>query len=177
MVKEIATNPHTHCVILYPNKTESLRRKFKARFPNYEGNKHFIIQYKEDKEAQYRYVCKGEQHGYTKENPNVLSKSAFIDVEHYHNAYWEVNEKLPKKDNEKREKESFSQMVLKDLKRLDRKWEVHEVDRRIIYDKVMKSLGEKVKVLDVIIVKRLVYGIHNALCPAKFADDFYNTCF
>jgi hypothetical protein len=177
MVREEATRPHCHCVIQLVIKPEQFRRKFKVKFPEYEGNKDFIIQTKDDLEAQYRYVCKGKS---KEEMPHVISKLKVEvgKIEEYHNAYWEQNDKL-KKSCKKKSSVSFTQECYNELFLLNRKWSSGETDRKIIYDFVMKRMGshEKVKCLDVNIVRRIVLGVHNALCPCVFAEEFYFQCF
>lgn len=95
IVKEIDANrPHIHSVITEFKQTVStFRQQLLKKFPLLADRNH-SIQKKDDIEAQKRYCCKGEDKNTM---PEVLY--SIIDVEHYHNMYWEVNAELAGKGN------------------------------------------------------------------------------
>lgn len=135
MVLEEATRSHTHTVIVIKIKSEQFRRLFKKKFPGYDGNGDFIIQPKDDLEAQFRYVCKGAS---KEAQPVVLSKLQIPlgDIEKYHEEYWKINDEL--KPSVKPKTITFMREVYNNLSKLKKEWTYGlDSDRQIIFKCLM----------------------------------------
>lgn len=180
---EVASRGHSHMVFQYSLTESTFRQKLLKQFSYLkEGsrNEFYALSNKDDLEANERYVCKGDSKD---DEPDIIGKSYhYTDelIEQRHKEYWKINEQL-NKDNLVKAKvntETFVQYVVKELTITRKDFSFNNlVDKKLVFECVMKCLGKKGKVLDTIIVRRLVYGVFNIIDPKGTAEAVYNQVF
>lgn len=181
---EVATRGHSHIVFQYSLTESTFRQKLVKKFSYLkEGsrNEYYALSTKDDLEANERYVCKGNSKD---EMPDIIGKSfQYTDelIEQRHKEYWKINDEIKKGDTVKqaREKtETFVQYIVKELTVARNDFSYSNiVDKKTVFECVMRCLGKKGKVLDTIIVRRLVYGVFNIIDPKGTAEAVYNQVF
>lgn len=170
---EDVSRPHCHLVINYNKTLSTFRQQFKKRFPNYEGNKDYQLKdCSDDGEKPLWYICKMDQ-------PEVLYKMNYTekDIERFHQESENYvsalkkqkqneNVKPPKEYKEKVKTLTFPQICAKALKEKYPKnteynnWNFGWKDDRLkVYNLVCDMLGDYGKVLDEIIIHRLMCGV------------------
>lgn len=175
---EDVSRPHCHVVIHFTKTLSTFRQQFKKMFPQYEGNKHYQLKdCSEDGEKPLWYICKNR-------NPIVLYKMNYTenDIERFHQEsekYVSALKKQKQNEDTKPEKEyrekkktlTFPQICAKSLKELyptglHLGWDFRVREhRRVVFEHTCKLLGEHGKVLDEIIISRLMNGVMMILEP------------
>lgn len=151
---------HTH--IAYISEKEggvcrsTVRTLLKKTFPDASGNEDFSItcklkftKFEENRDALYRYICKGTDHDWDKGKPNIIyNKLGLIDVKYHHAKYWMVQEEFIK------EKEAIGKKLAKESAKSQNKMieelatefkgrDIHEETLNEIIVGVLKSTGGK----------------------------------
>ena len=194
-VEEMASRLHTHNAFWYKKSTSNARQKFLDAFPECKREKindttvdYYMLEEKDDWEKQMRYLCKGKDRDTM---PVVLSKKGITDdeIKQYHEAYWLENDRLKEKgaaiaahtgDSPKRKvrQETFTEMLIRTIPHRETKWDYRDnFHKKQMYEHVMLSLGNKSKVLDVMIVRRLINACFNAADPKGFRECMYAQVF
>jgi len=156
--------PHMHCVVDVKN-IETPRKKFLEKFPQYKGNRGLYswTVCRDDLDTNLRYLCKGQK----KNLPCVIHNPKKIDIEYFWVEYWKINNeiKAPKEQKKIKTKTFMEEMVEKFKKSQTRDYEYCVVDMQCIQAFVMKELGDRSKILDEFILKRMILGVLNAVTP------------
>jgi len=171
---EEVNRDHTHCHAEEPLYAEQTIRNKLSELT--EGNRNKMFSFKKVKKGRddnLQYLCKGKSET---DLPNVLLNNMISEeeVRRYHSVYWEIrNKKKPKLV-----KLSFLEECI-DLARTE-PWEskfkndenyITPYQKRQMFQLVTGMLGEKKKILDSMIIRRLCNGVFNVILPYKFRDD------
>lgn len=195
-IKEIdAERPHIHTVLLFEKTKSTFWQRLKKKFPELAGNKDFSISEVKDTPQDLQnilqYICKGEQEK-TEENPYGLPDVVLnhpqdhYDIMKLCNDYWiknadlkSKNEKDPVEKTLKEKKVSFTDECIRSLRKEypKRQWDMNESAISTVFNVVITKLGEKSKVFDRSILRRLVFGILNVLAPSKSAEYHFKKSF
>lgn len=177
--------PHMHAV-LDTNKTASTyRQKFVEKFPNYKGNQSYKISPVDKYDDKIKYLCKGNELF----KPDILFNGKEIDIEENYKQFWSKNKELREKSGisfpqvKKKVRPNFMQESKDEFikKYPDFTPNYCKKDLEILTCFMCKRLGNSVKILDEIILKRMVLGLLNSLNPdskltpslfAKMFPDF-----
>lgn len=181
-VYEVAERGHSHNMFHYTKTFSTFRQKLLLAFPQLKGNRNefYALAQKDDQEAQERYLCKGEDRDTL---PEVLCRThQYTDalIELRHQQYWEENDKLKKNSGTVKEQrtksKTFVQLVIEDLpKSHGCRWDyTRGDDKRFIFDEVMKKLGQHGKVMDSIVVRRIINGIWNIIDHERFKEKMFS---
>ena len=181
---EEVNRDHTHTVIFHKITAKDFRTRVKKNFPVHKGNCSFqVIDDIKDPYAMECYVCKGKAKGLL---PNIITTNLTEEeIKERHFAYWKKNEELktqPKK--KKREKVlTWSQLTAQQFREVhkDKILKNCSVDKYFVFSFVVDKLGESVKALDAIIIRRLTLGVMNSLVEGdqreKFKKDLFSQAF
>lgn len=141
-----------------------------------EGNKNKMFSFKKVKKGRddnVQYLCKGKTEFLF---PNVVLNNLFNEEEitRYHQVYWLIKNKV----KDKVVKLSFLEecIATAGLEPWRTKFESPETYitpymKRSMFSLVTQMLGEKRKILDSMIIRRLCNGVFNVILPYKFRDD------
>lgn len=179
-VFEISTQgvEHYHLHFMYMKTMSTFRQQMLDAYPNLKGNGQYSLSQTKDEAAHDNYVCKGENN---ETLPVVRYKSSlkYTDayIEQSHKAFWIKNAELPKL-RQKKHSETFMEYVLlqDEITSINTTYDIRII-RKSIYYTVMKCLGQKAKVLDESIVRRIVNGVMNVIMPYKFSEWMYERTF
>lgn len=181
---------HIHVFIMLDGKVQAFRKRLLKAMPGLKGRGNYSIIPNVDgqpvlpqvHEIWKTYACKGEKRG---EMPNVLYNTMLTqeNIIERHYKYWDMQKEkeepvqvameVPVERKERRK--TVCEKVAETLDSRDpfKKWSMSSEDRRIVFKAVMRHLGHLGKVLDVNIVKRLCYGVHNLLSHDECCDDIW----
>lgn len=181
-VYEVAEKGHSHNVFIYTKTLSTFRQILLKEFPYLKGkrNEFYAISQKDDIEAQERYICKGKDKDTL---PEVVCRThqytdALIALRHQQ--YWEENDKLKKNSGtvkeQKTKSKTFVQIVVEDLPiHHNNRWDyTRGDDKRFIFDEVMKKLGQHGKVMDSIVVRRIINGVWNIIDHERFKEKMFS---
>lgn len=141
-----------------------------------EGNKNKMFSFKKVKKGRddnVQYLCKGKGEGL---QPNVVLNNMFEneDITRYHQVYWIIKNKVKTKVV----KTSFLEECIEaageepwKTKFTDRETYITPYMKRSMFELVTRMLGNKKKILDSMIIRRLCNGVFNVILPYKFRDD------
>lgn len=188
-----AGRPHIHSVFQFPKTKSTFGQRLKKKFPNLEGNKDFSISEvkdtPEDLQNILQYICKADSKTDTPDvrfvSPN-FNEDNKAEIFRLHNEYWRVNSELKEsnvqevttKQKAPRAK-TFTELVLLEVKREcpNHKWDMNEISMSLVFDVVMKKLGEKVKTFDRQVLRKIVFGVLNVLCPSQSRNYHFKKSF
>ena len=189
IIEKDAERPHIHSVFQFDKTKSTFGQRLKKKFPTLDGNKDFSISQvgdtPDDLQNILKYICKGEE----EQLPNVvfhLPKEHY-DVMKLHNDYWLTNAELKmsnvkvQSDNtQKQKKISFTEESILQLRKErtnNEAWDMSPNSFATVFAVVINKLGEKAKVFDRSILRRLVFGVLNVLCPQESSSYHYNKSF
>lgn len=172
---------HMHMVLDTDKTVSTYRQKFVDQFPYMVGNKSYKISPVLDLERKLRYICKGTQMF----KPDVIAGDV-NEANNLYNQFWEENAKLlsegVKQTHQKLKstRTTFMQEVKDEFQKRYPKFtpNYNKNDLEILTLFLCKRLGKAVKILDEIILKRMVLGLLNSLNddsklpPSLFAKMF-----
>lgn len=183
---------HIHVFIMLDGKVQAFRKRLLKAIPGLKGRGNYSIIPNIDgqpvlpnvHEIWKTYACKGERRG---EMPNVLYNTMLTqeNIIERHHKYWDMQTNLKPVPEEPKEsdvvhivKERRKTVCEKVADRLhernpEMKWTLSSDHRRMVFRAVMRHLGHLGKVLDVNIVKRMCYGVHNLLSHDECCDDIW----
>lgn len=180
---EDVSRPHCHLVIDFNLTKSTFGQRFKVVFPDYAGNKDFQIKdCTADGDKPLWYICKMNP-------PDVLYKNGYSenDIKTFHEESNKYVEALKKQTNQKPEKEykekvktlTFPQICAKALQEKYPRtseyagWNFGWKDDRLkVYHLVCDMLGKNGKVLDDIIIFRLMCGVMMIVEPESCKQLF-----
>lgn len=171
---EEVSRTHTHIHAEDPMFAEQTIRNKLSELT--EGNRNKMFSFKRVKKGRddnIQYLCKGKSED---DMPNVLMNNLCTqeEIERYHKVYWEIRNKkrVPKV------RLSFLEEVIERSR--EEPWATKfktEMDyitpymKRSMFQLVTMMLGEKKKILDPMIIRRLCNGVFNVIQPYKYRDD------
>lgn len=170
---------HYHLHFMYMKTMSTFRQKMLKEFASLKGNSQYAMAETEDEKAHDRYICKGVDN---QTLPVVKYSSALKYTEEYvklmHTAYWEINKEIKQVSTKRCKTETFMEYVLKQesITSINTSIDMTMI-RRQIYMCVMKCLGQKSKILDESIIRRMVNGVMNVIIPHRFSEWMYERCF
>lgn len=192
VVQEMASRVHFHGIFSTRKNINQWRKDFKKQFPHLMGNKHYSLKDVKSQIGIKDYLCKGgETLG---EMPVILERSPYWTDElilKHHTSYHErhmpeVAANLAAKqgsdsiisDNAGRTRvrtptvpEKVASILLKEYP--EKEWRFNDqIDRTIVYRRMMRTLGEAGKSFDLIVLKRLYNGILHQLCEVESTEFF-----
>jgi len=176
MHKEGMERQHIHCNIVYRNSESKFRRDLQKAFPELSGNKCF--QLKPQLLENIEPLGKMDIYPYSSEY-KILAKVGTRYTDEYIEQC--ILKSIPKTEMKSSSSRSggFMQTMYEEFMKLNgeerRIWSISEKLR--VYNHVMSSLAEKVKILDPIIVKRMVNGLANAVYHHEFKRQFMKAVF
>lgn len=98
-------------------------------------------------------------------------------IELRHQQYWEENDKLKQQSGtvkeQKTKSKTFVQVVIDELPHRNFDYTRGD-DKRFIFDEVMKKLGQHGKVMDSIVVRRIINGVWNILDHKRFKNYMFS---
>lgn len=141
-----------------------------------EGNKNKMFSFKKVKKGRddnVQYLCKGKSE---EQMPNVVLNNMFNDEEitRYHQVYWLIKTKKKDKVVKLTFLEECIEMAGSEPWRTKFKSEESYITpymKRSMFELVTQMLGNKRKILDVMIIRRLCNGVFNVILPYKFRDE------
>jgi len=204
-IKEIdAERPHIHTVLLFDKTKSTFWQRLKKKFPDLDGNKDFSISEVKDTPQDLQnilqYICKGEtiesvvveanntSSAITTKLPDVIlhHPKEHYDIMKLCNDYWIKNAELKASNikvqvdkTQKEKKMSFTEECILQLRKQSPKykWSMSPNDMKSVFQVVIMKLGEKSKVFDRSIIRRLVFGVLNVLCPSESSDYHFSKSF
>ena len=175
---------HMHMVVDTEKTVSTYRQQFTDEFTDMVGNRCYKISPVLDLEAKLRYVCKGTKMF----PPDVIidDYGILLNSKEYYKQFWEENAKLlaegVKETHQKLKstRTTFMQEVKDEFLKRYPKFvpNYNKKDLEILTLFLCKRLGKAVKILDEIILKRMVLGLLNSLNedsklpPSLFAKMF-----
>lgn len=185
---------HIHVFIMLDGKIQAFRKRLLKAMPGLKGRGNYSIIPNVDgtpvlpsvHEIWKTYACKGpaNKRGVM---PIVLYNTmlSMENIIERHHKYWDMQKEKevpveePKNDDVvhivKDRRKTVCEKVADRLHQHnpDVKWTLSSDHRRMIFKAVMRHLGHLGKVLDVNIVKRICYGVHNLLSHDECCDDIW----
>lgn len=172
IVEEIASESakiHWHAVFRSSFSEAHIRRQiFHPKLVEFRMSKHLhkIATVLEQAKA-CRYLCKGARY---RSLPKVKEASkAMFDpsvIEKLHEDYYRYSSREPEIQKKREKQPTFVELVVEESRKYERSFLLQNFeDRRTICHLVLQLLGEKAKIFDSIIVRRLVNGVFNILDP------------
>lgn len=188
IVQEEATRTHFHALFTCPKTIEQFRKDLRKRFPQLEGNKTYSLKNVKSQKGIEDYLCKGEAKGIL---PVILKKSSSWTDEkilQHHTSYWERH--VTEEESNKQAKQgsdsvisttsgkvkirtptAIEKIAAKVLRQYGQdevdKWANNEITRSKVIRVMMEYLGESGRGFDMIILKRLYYGVIHQLMPVQ----------
>ena len=172
---------HYHLHFMYMQTMSAFRQAMQKRFKELQkaGNGTYSLAVTTDEPAHDSYICKGENNVTL---PVIKYRSSLKYTDEYvkqsHDAYWIKNAELRKVNPKRNKAETFMEYVLKqeEITTINTTIDMRLI-RKTIYLCVMKCLGQKAKVLDECIVRRMVNCVMNVIIPHRFSEWMYERCF
>lgn len=184
VVIEEATRTHTHAhVEELMVKIQTIRNKLSEMTNRNEG-KVFSISTVKDRHKNLLYLCKGAD----RDTLPVVKLNTLLTLEQiteYHNEYWENMEKYEKEKEaqkvtvgKKTRQKTFLELCIDEARKDEYKdkWnDTHTYitghQKRAMFMLVTGMLGQKAKILDSLIIRRLCNGVFNVILPLKYRDE------
>jgi len=194
IVQEAGERDHIHSLIETRKKIEQFRKDMKRQFPSLEGNKDYSMKNVKSQIGIEDYLCKGEDLG---QLPIVLQQSVSWTDEkilHHHQSYWERHSTETRANQAaKRGSDSVITGHLGKIKvrtptcveKIASKirnyygedeiagWGYHnEITRKKILKLTLEYLRDLGKTLDIIVLKRIYFGVLHQLLPQQ-SDEYW----
>lgn len=194
IVKETGQRGHIHALIETRKKLEQFRKDMKRQFPNLEGNRDYSMKNVKSQEGIEDYLCKGEGLGNL---PFIYQKSiSWTDekIQDHHQSYWnrhsteEQANKAAKQGsdsittNEKGKLKIRTPTVVEKIASKIRNfygeeevagWGYHdEITRKKVLTLTLQYLRDLGKTLDIIVLKRIYFGVLHQLLPQQ-SDNYW----
>ena len=189
IVKETGERGHIHCLIETKKKLEQFRKNMKLQFPNLEGNKSYSMKDVRSDKGIQDYLCKGECLG---EMPFVYEKSpSWTDekIKQHHESYWArhiqetLANTLAKTGNDSIIPAKQGKLKIRTPTAVERiaqkvrnhygeeeiaSWGYHnQITRKKILSILLEYLRDLGKTLDIIVLKRIYFGVLHQLLPQQ----------
>jgi len=189
IVKETGERGHIHCLIETRAKLETFRKHMKIQFPQLEGNKSYSMKDVRSDLGIQDYLCKGEC---LDEMPFVYEKSSSWTEEkilQHHQSYWARHTQetlantLAKTGNDSiipagkpgkikvRSPTAVEKIAQKVRNQYTQEeidtWTNNDVVRRKIIHVMMDYLGDVGRAFDMIVIKRMYYGVLHQIMPVE----------
>jgi len=188
IVREEATREHFHALFETRKKLEQFRKDFRIQFPHLKGNSGYSLKNVRSQIGIEDYLCKGE---YLGSLPEILEKSPSWTEEKiytHHKSYWDrhvtedVANKQAKNGNDSVVMVSAGRLRIRQPSAIEKiasrirnhhteqelnHWTNNDITRRKIIREIMDYLGESGKGFDMIILKRLYYGVLHQILPTE----------
>jgi hypothetical protein len=194
IVKETGERGHIHCLIETKKKLAQFRKNMKERFPNLEGNKSYSMKDVKSQIGMEDYLCKGEHLG---EMPFVYEKSPSWTEEkilHHHQSYWSRHTQetlantlaktgsdsiIPARPGKlKTRTPTAVEKIASKIRNFYGEEEIsqwgynNEITRKKILKLLLEYLRDLGKTLDIIVLKRIYFGVLHQLLPQQ-SDDYW----
>lgn len=193
IVQEEATRTHFHALFNCNKKIEQFRKDLRKSFPNLEGNKSYSLKDVKSQIGIEDYLCKGEHLG---EMPQIMEKSPSWTEDkilQHHKSYWERH--VPEEKANTLAK-CGNDSVVRTLGKIKIRsptcvekvaskcrnfygedeisgWKYHdEIIRKKILKILLEYLRDLGKTLDIIVLKRLYFGVLHQLLPSQ-SDEYW----
>lgn len=170
---------HTHCHVeglLFEEQT--IRNKLSVLTDKNKDKMFSFTKVKKGRDDNLQYLSKGKSRD---EQPHVLLNNIITveEIRRYHEVYWEI--KLRTR-SARPKNVSFLELCIEKALTDDykEKWKsdhdyITNHQKRAMFMLVTGLLGEKRKILDSMIIRRLCNGVFNVIMPLKYRDDvLYN---
>jgi len=172
---------HYHLHFMYMKTMSAFRQAMQKQFTELQkvGNGTYSMAATTDEPAHDAYVCKGADKNTL---PVIKYNSSLKYTQEYvkqsHEAFWLKNAEIRQVSTKRTKSETFLEYVLKQeaITSLDVTQDMSRL-RKHIFLCVMKCLGQKAKILDECIVRRMVNGVLNVIIPHRFSEWMYERCF
>ena len=193
IVQEEATRTHFHALFTCPKKIEQFRKDLRKKFPNLEGNKSYSLKDVKSQIGIEDYLCKGEHLG---EMPIIMEKSpSWTDekILSHHTSYWERHQT---EDNANKLAKTGNDSIIRSVGKIKvrtptcvekvaqkcrnfygeaeiQSWGYHnEIVRKKVLKILLEYLRDLGKTLDIIVLKRLYFGVLHQLLPQQ-SDEYW----
>lgn len=160
---------HTHSHLEQPTVQLTTFRNKLTKIGN-KGNKFYSCSAVKDRHKNLCYLCKGKSKD---EMPIVLLNNLLteIEIKLFHCEYWITNEKLKKKSKDKTL--TFVQCCVEEARKDPElcSGPIRRRQKERMFRLVCAMLGDRFKVLDVIVLRRLCNGVFNITNPFGFRTE------